>query len=138
MGNVLDLSAVFDRDTVKMPDGTEYELRNQQEFGILDDHHLRTLIDKITSLNAVAESEDDAVKAAALLQELAAMLVVDLSVDVPDWASVQIFQFWVARAQGEAPADPPKPRRTTAASSRGSKRSTAATRKPGSKSRRTS
>jgi hypothetical protein len=139
---VLDLGAVFDRDTVRMPDGTTYELRNAQEFGVLDDHRLRMLLKKIEELKSRAKSggqssEKDAEEASKLLRDLATMLVVELQTEIPDWACVAIFQFWVNRAQGETPAGdtpgPPRSRRTTVASSRGSKRSTAATRKPGSK-----
>ena len=138
MTEVLDLDSVFARDTVKL-NGNEYELRNQQEFGILDDHKLRSLIDKIQQFQSGADTEEDAVKASALLRDLATMLVVDLSDEVPDWACVAIFEFWMQRAQGEAPANPPKPaaRRTTASSSRNSKPRTAAVPKRGSTSRRT-
>ncbi len=141
MTEVLDLGAVFDRDTVKLPDGKTVELRNQQEFGIVDDHKLRTLLKQIDETRKLGQevSEEDALRASQMLRDLATMLVVDLEAEIPDWACVAIFEFWVKRAQGDEPApDPPKPRRrTTGASSRGSKHSTAATRKPGSKSRRT-
>jgi hypothetical protein len=137
---VLDLASVFERDTVKMQDGTTYELRNQQEFGVVDDHKLRALLKAVDEFKAgdLDASEQDAEAASKMLRDLATMLIVDLKTEIPDWACVAIFEFWVSRAQGENPADPPKkPRpRTTAASSRGSKRSTAATRKPGSKTSR--
>jgi hypothetical protein len=132
---VLDLAAVFERDTVKMPDGTQHELRNPQELGILEEHRLRLLLKKIEEFTAGAKSEQDAEQASKLLRELATMLVVDLEAEIPDWACVAIFQFWVKRVEGEEkPANPRKPR-TTAGSSRGSKRSTAATPKRGSTTR---
>jgi hypothetical protein len=141
---VLDLGAVFDRDTVKMPDGTTYELRNQQEFGVLEDHRLRTLLEQIESFDTSGtKSEEDAEKASKLLRDLATMLVVDLQTEIADWACVAIFRFWVDRAKGENPATPPQPakkpapQRTTGVSSRASKRSTAAKRKHGSTSRAT-
>jgi hypothetical protein len=138
----LDLGAVFDRDSVKMPDGTEYQLRNKDEFSIVEDQKLRSLIRQIGEFSeSSADSEEDAAKASKMLHDLSTMLVIDAPEDVPDWACVEIFRFWTKRAGAEVPpADPPKPRRrrTTGGSSRNSKRSTAAPRKTGSsKSRRT-
>lgn len=136
MTESLDLGALFERDTVKMKDGTTLELRNQQEFGVLDDFKLRSLIDRISTLEQTASvSEEDATKASELLSELAAMIVVDCPAAIEDWACVAIFRFWTKRLDEQAPALPPRkprPRRTTAGSSRGSKPSTAATRKRGS------
>lgn len=134
----LDLAAVLNRDDVKMPNGQVYELRNQHEFGVLDDYRLRALIDQITKLNATAtKSEEDAEKASKLIRDLAAMIVVDAPADLDDWVCVAVFQFWVERANDSVHVVPPtpspsKPRRTTAVSSRGSKPSTAAIRKRGS------
>jgi len=134
---VLDLSTLFERDTVKMPDGSSYELRNPQEFGVLDEHKMRALMKKAADLDAVSDPTDaQAAEAAKILHDLATMLIVDLRDEIPDWACVAIFRFWIEKAGTDEPGDgsPRKPR-TTAASSRGSKRSTAATRTRGSKSR---
>lgn len=136
MTEVLDLAAVFTRDTVKLQDGTTYELRNQQEFGILDDHKLRTLLNRIEEFrhaDAATQTEEAAAQASQMLRELATMLVVGLEQEIEDWACVAIFRFWTERVQSAPPSDedPPKPR-TTVASSRGSKPSTAATRSTGS------
>lgn len=136
----LDLGALFKRDDVKLPGGVTVELRNQQEFGVLDDFRLRSLIDRIQAAEqAATQSEEDAIKASELLHELATMIVVDCPEKIDDWACVAIFRFWTKRIADTEPADPsqkPRARRTTAGSSRGSKRSTAGTRKPGSTTRR--
>lgn len=140
MAEALDLGALFERDTVKMKDGTTLELRNQQEFGVLDDFKLRSLIDRVQLLEQTAgQNEEDATKASELLKELAAMIVVACPPDIEDWACVAIFRFWTKRINDQAAADPspkPRPRRTTGGSSRGSKRSTGATPKRGSTTRR--
>lgn len=137
MSQVLDLSKVFERDTVKMRDGTDYELRNPQEFSVLEEHKLQTLIAKANEFDKKeTKNTEDVEKASELLQDLATMLVVDLQTEIPDWACVAIFRFWMERATGDDPLARPnrKARRTTAASSRASKRSTAATPKRGSTS----
>jgi hypothetical protein len=137
MAEVLDLTKVFDRDTVKLPDGTTCELRNQQEFSILEWHRVVQMDTQAHTLQqTAADSEEDATKLAQIQRDLAAMLVVDLDQEIPDWACAAILAFWADRATPEADAVPPRSRRTTAASSPGSKRSTAATRKPGSKTSR--
>jgi hypothetical protein len=150
VSDTLDLTQVLDRDEVKLPDGTVKELRNPEEFSILQDHELSKLIDRVMEMREKAGSEnatdEDAKQASDLLRELATLLVIDLGdTELEDWVCVAIFEFHMrkriaiaerlAAAQG---ADPQKPRRTSAARSRGSKRSTAATRKTGSRSRRTS
>jgi hypothetical protein len=156
---VLDLSAVFTRDTVTMPDGTSFELRNRAEFSIVDDHKMQVLLHKVVEIDEakVAESEEEAEKASKDLHDLAAMLVVDLPTEgVEDWVCAAIFDFWMQRRRPEEPANPPRrtpaarptrqkkktaaPKKsTTAGSSRASRHSTAAPRKRGSrKSRPTS
>jgi hypothetical protein len=138
----LDLTNVFDRDTVKLPGGTEYEIRNPEEFSILEEHQLNNLLKRIDVARGKAQTDDTeeaAKQASELLRELATLLIVDLKEEVTDWACVAVFRFWTERISAAAEkANPPKPRgRTTGKSSRGSKRSTAATRKAGSNSRRT-
>jgi hypothetical protein len=140
---VLDLDAAFSRDTVKVG-GKTYELRAPQEFGIVEDHKLRKLIVAASAIdNKKTTTEADAVKASQLLRDLATMLVVDLQEEIPDWACVAIFDFWIGNAPGDdGPPPQPAPRpaakkkttSTGAKSSLRSKSSTAATRKRGSTS----
>ena len=142
MTEVLDLAAALDRDTVKMPDGATFELRNHQEFGIVDEHRLRTLLEKITAFEATAAdaTEDEAQQASKMLRDLAAMLVIDPPEVIEDWVCAAVFAFWMKNAPvEEEAANPPKPagRRTTGGSSRNSKPRTAVARKRGSTSRRT-
>lgn len=150
MAETLDLSEVFDRDTVKLPGGAVYEIKNPEEFGILGDHQLDALVKRIEAANAKASTdtatEEDARQARDLLRELATQLLIDLPADaeVGEWACVAIFDFHMkkrlARARKLAeeagvklpPQMRAKNQRTSARSSRASKRSTAATRKRGS------
>ena len=141
MTDVLDLTKVFARDSVKLPDGTSRELRNQQEFSILEWHKVVGLDKKARELQAAAaESEEAAQELSALQRDLAAMLIVDLGdAELPDWACAAILAFWTDRIQAageEGNPQRPRGRQTTASSSRGSKRSTAAPRKTGSTPRR--
>jgi hypothetical protein len=138
---ILDLDAAFDRDTVKLG-GKEYEFRTQGEFSILEWHQVMRMELQAKQLAKAAPGSADAAKKLAQKQrDFASQLIVGgLPADVPDWACSRIIEFWIERisvadsdGDGDA-ASPPKPR-TTAASSRGSKRSTAATRKAGSGSR---
>lgn len=138
MGDTLDLGAIFDRHTVKLPDGTEITLRNPIELGILDDFELRTTINHIQELSTSGtRSREEAEEGTALLRKMVGLVVIDAPETMEDWHCVQIFRFWMEK-QAEtagAPADPLQRRRTTGASSRGSKRSTAATRRSGSASK---
>jgi hypothetical protein len=135
---LLDLSAL-ERDTIKLADGAVVELRNPDEFAIVDDYRLRTLITELVGVDLLAfKSEEDAAEASAKLHTLAAMLTVSLPEGSDDFACAAIFDVWVKKHlvvvdDKKGDAGPPKSRRTTAASSQGSKRSTAATRKTGSK-----
>lgn len=135
---VLDLDAAFERDEVKLND-KKYLLRNQQEFSILQWHQIVSLDDQAKRLAKTAgSSEANAKKLSSMQRDLAAMLIVDLDPqdEIPDWACAAILRFWAERVNAKADkgddGDPPKGRRTTGSSSRGSKRSTAATRKTGS------
>lgn len=156
----LDLSTVFDRDDVKLRDGRVYEIRNPDEFGMLDDHRLDALMKRAQEARdkAVAEdaTEDDAKHASDLLREIATLLIIDFPAEgeIGDWESVAIFQFHMkkrlARAEEQArelgielppptPAPTPAPRKkpqdrkrsTKAKSSPASRRSTAARRTTG-------
>jgi hypothetical protein len=152
VSEALDLSKVFDRDTVKLSDGTEYEIKNPEEFGILDDHQLNALIKRIETAREKAASEDateeDAKNASELLRALATLLVIDLPTEakVGDWESVAIFDFHMKKRVANATKlaeelgirlpPPGKPRAkkkspTTVRSSRGSRRSTAGRPKTG-------
>lgn len=148
MSEALDLTKVFDRDTVKFPDGTEHEIRNPEEFSILEEHRLNALLKRIEQGREKATGPDsteaDAQQASEMLRELAALLVVDLPADaeVTDWVSAAVFDFWITKQQERAEAarlaaggkkiPPRKPRRqTTARSQRGSKSSSAGRRKTG-------
>jgi hypothetical protein len=149
MAESLNLIDVLDRDDVTLPNGTKLYLRQPREFGVRDDTRLRILIRKIQEKNAETVADDEAAaeaqadEAADLLHELVRMIVVDppAGEEIPDWVCVRIFQWWLERAGapvGDGGADPQRSRRTTGASSRGSRRSTAATPKRGSTSRATS
>jgi hypothetical protein len=137
MGDNLDLGAIFDRHTVTLPDGTQITLRNPIELGILDDFELRTTIDRIQELSqSGTRTRDDAEEGTKLLRTMVGLVVIDVPEELEDWHCVQIFRFWMEKqAQTPEPADPRRSRRTTGASSRGSKSSTAATRKRGSGSK---
>lgn len=131
---VLDLSAIFDRPTVKLGAST-YELRNRDEFSLLELDHLQRLLGRAEAMQESADDPEALAKASALLADLADLLVINLDQPVPDLAVLQISDFWASHFKQETPVPPRRSRRTTAASSPGSKRSTAATRKPGSTSR---
>ena len=141
MTQLLDLSAL-DRDTIKLANGTEVQLRNPEEFSVVDDYRLRTLITALADVDVLSiTSEDKADEASKKLHQAAALLAVDLPDEVDDATCAALFKVWIDKHITNA--NPPTPnrrsRRTTAKSSPGSKRSTAARRKTGSsKSRRTS
>jgi hypothetical protein len=131
---VLDLSKIFDRSTVKIGPKT-YELRNREEFSLLQFEQLAKLLNRAAELEAAGHESDEAIaEAASLMRDLTTLLIVDLDVEIPDLACVVIVSFWRDNQPNLYTNETPqKPRsRTTVASSRGSKRSTAATRKPGS------
>lgn len=133
---VLDLSAIFDRPTVKLG-AKAYELRNRDEFSLLELDQLMRLMGRAEGMKGAVEDEEALGNASELLAEVAKLLIVDLDVKVPDLAMLAITEFWVGLFTEAAPGGPPpRSRRTTAASSRGSKRSTAATPKRGSTSPR--
>lgn len=138
MTQLLDLSAL-ERDTVKLTDGTEVELRNPDELSVVDDYKLRKLITEFADLEPTSiESEEQADEASKKLHAAAAMIAVNLP-EVDDATCAALFGAWIEKHIAQA-ANPPMPnrrsRRTTAASSRGSKRSTAATRSSGSRKSR--
>lgn len=140
--HLLDLSD-FKRDTVKLPDGTTVALRNPNEFGPIDEFHLRGLIEAVNSYDPEKiTTEDDALKVSEDLHSLAAMIAIDdLPEDLDDGSCAAIFGAWFAKHATANPPTPPrtpqdrKKKSTGAKSSPGSKRSTAATPKRGSTSR---
>jgi len=139
---LIDLS-VLERDTIKIGDGTIIELRNPEEFGVVDDYRLRTLITELADIDVEKiSSETDAEAASQKLHTAAAMLAVNLPEGVDDATCAALFGVWIKKHITEVQPGPPQPnrrsRRTTARSSRGSKPSTGGARKTGStKSRRT-
>jgi hypothetical protein len=149
MGETLDLSTIFDRDEVKRDNGTTVLIRKQVELSVMQDYELRHIIEEINKLDAKkTKTEADAEKGSALLHQLCALVVVDAPEDLEDWECAHIFGFWLARTSidrvggqegddGPPPARP-RPRSSGRGSSPGSKRSTAANRKRGSTSRRSS
>jgi len=136
---VLDLSAIFTRHKVKIGDRS-YELRNRDEFSLIQFDRINKLWARAQEIEEAGDDSDPILnEASQLMKDLATLLVVDLDQEIPDLACVAIFQFWMKnQPKGSTTSDPPKPRdRTTAGSSRGSKRSTAATRSAGSTSQGT-
>lgn len=142
MGETFDLASLFERDDVKRPDGSKLLIRHKQELSIMQRHQLDALISEINELDGKdGKTEQDAERGSVLLHDLAGIVVVDAPDDLEDWECASIFAFWLTRSFREAELPPSKPRAKRSAkpsSSRGSKRSTAATRKSGSTPRRSS
>lgn len=137
---VLDLSKIFDRPTVKLGD-EEYELRNRDEFTLVEHTNLEKLVQRAEELRASGDESDKAlVEAAKIMQDLVKLVTVNLDREVPEFACLAIFTFWAEQQPGGLfeTADPPNrasrraAKRTTGGSSRVSNRSTAAARKTGS------
>ena len=138
---ILDLSKITDHDTIRMPDGKQHELINRTDLGIFEYHKLTSMQAEATKLTAAAAkgplTPPQARKLMKVLGDLVKLLVPTINsamlgkLERP--AREQIILVWLSRnfepeeLSGEVPS-----RRTTAASSPGSKRSTAATRKRGS------
>jgi len=131
---VLDLDAELRRSEVTYK-GATFEVRNRSELSIVEAHQFATLFDGLDDLSALNDA-DAAAKAGDVLQNIAALLVVDPPEGgFPDQACAAILQFWTE----QNPVDPPKPQKaaprdrqkkqasTGARSSQGSKRSTGAT-----------
>lgn len=142
--HLLDLSKL-ERDTVLLPDGeTAVELRNPNELGPVDEFKFRGILSALAGYDpSEVKTEEDAQKASDDLHAFAAMIVVDCPDGLDDRSCAAIFYVWLDK-HVKVPTDPQKPRKapqdrkpksTGARSSRGSKRSTAATRSGGSTSR---
>ena len=136
MAETFDLSTLFERDDVKRTDGSKMFIRHKQELSIMQRHHLDAIIKQIADLdNKADKTEDDAESGSRLVHELADVVLVDPPADLEDWECASIFAFWLARStQEDGASPPPKPRtnKPKRDSSRGSRPSTAATRKRGS------
>jgi hypothetical protein len=138
---LLDLSAL-ERDTVKLADSTIVELRNPDELSVVDDYKFRKLIVELSGLDpSTITTEEQADEGSKKLHDAAALIAVSLPEGVDDATCAALFTAWMEKhvVAREVESPPRKGRRTSAASSRGSKRSTAATPRRGSqKSRGTS
>jgi hypothetical protein len=151
---LLDLSTVVDRDTVRIrtkknPKGNVYELLNMEElsafeFAILSDRHKRTrnLVGRTDRKMTPAEKRT----VTKALKDILAQIVIDLEPTVLrelDMSQAsKVVAAWALKYQdddsesddddsGAAEGDSPR-RSTTAGSSRSSNRSTAATPRTGS------
>lgn len=109
---ILDLSKL-ERDTFKLEDGTELELRNPTEFGPRDEFKFRSLSHEITRYDPTKiKTEADADKYAEVLHSLAAMIVIDLPDEVNDASCAAIYGVWIQKhaANPRRPARPPRDR----------------------------
>lgn len=141
---LLDLSKVVERDTIRLSDGKPYELRNPDDFGITEYAQLAHLQEQ----SRLLESEATTAKKLSPKKEreLLDLLGETIKLLIPTAKPVlvnklskaemeRIILAWMGRHMtGDEPGEPVS-RRTGAPSSRGSKRSTAATRARGSRSR---
>ena len=104
---VLDLDKELVRSEVTYQ-GNTYEVRSRGELSILEAHQFKTLLESLDEIKAM-NTEDAAVKTAAVLKDVAALLVVDPpEAGFPDQACAAILQFWTEQNPIE---DPPKPAR---------------------------
>jgi hypothetical protein len=150
---LLNISTVVERDTVtirskKHPAGKAYDLVNIEELGafeyeiIVSRHAKVGKLAHLTRKMTAAEQREINKALADILKLLVIGLEPTVLTEMESAIRARIVTAWAVKhgaAEGEAPAGRPKrkPRkRTTAGSSRASRRSTAATRKSGSTSRR--
>lgn len=109
---ILDLSQL-ERDTFKLEDGTELELRNPTEFGPLDEFKFRSLSHEIAKYDPTKiKTEADAQKYAEVLHSLAAMIVIGLPDEVSDASCAAIYGVWIQKhsANPQRPTRPPRDR----------------------------
>lgn len=154
MAELLDLSKVVETDTIRLKskkhtDGKPYDLINRSDLGIFEYHKLQAMQTQAATLTAaITKGPLDAKKKAALMKVLGGLVKLLIPTIEPATLATltrpereQIILTWLARhfdpaelggTEGEAPRRP----RTGAASSPGSRRSTAATQRRGSTSRR--
>jgi hypothetical protein len=142
---ILDLTTVVERDRVRIrtkrqPDGKLYELLNLDEIGPYEHATINARYaeaQKLLDGHRLTPKQKSAVTKA--LGDIVSLLVIDLEPavlkEMEQTQRAKLVQAWAARhatgAEGNSPAAP-----TTAASSRASRRSSAATPKRGSTSRR--
>lgn len=137
MTQVLDLDAALVRAEIKWG-GNTYALRNHQELSLVQLTQLSNYEAEIIKIRSAAgDSEEDVKRLAEFLHAVVELIVVDPpEAGFPDQQAAAIIGFWRDNLPAvDGDADPRKSRPTGAATSRGSKRSTAAIRKPGSTSR---
>lgn len=103
---VLDLDAELQRAEVTYQ-GKAYEIRNRSELSIVEAHKFSTLFDDLDGFDKIDDAAG-AQKAGEVLQEIAALLVVDPPEGgFPDQACAAILAFWTE----QYPVDPPTPPR---------------------------
>lgn len=147
---LLDLSTVVKRDRINLrstrhPDGKAYELINADEFGTYEwesfQAHCAVISQYVNTKKKLTSAQEKQLRKA--LGDVLRMIIVGLEssalAEIEDIQRGKILGAWADKnlpqmgaAEGEADPSPS----TTAGSSRGSRRSTAAARKAGSISRR--
>jgi hypothetical protein len=147
---ILDLSKVgAPRDTVRLPqkgnpDGKAHDFASPSDFGLLELHRLMSFKEKADLLGSLKKrTPKQEQELSRLLGEAVRLLVPSIDPDTLRMlgrpAREQVLLAWIGTYyagddEGDDPGEAAS-RRTTAASSRGSKPSTAATPKRGSTSR---
>ena len=141
---ILNLSTVVDRPTMsitskKHPKGKSYELVTLADLGPYEFAIVFQRSQELQEITAAGKKPTPTQErqAARMLDDTIKLICPSLEPAVLAELKPQQKQFivfgWTAKMrEGAAEGNPTRRRRTTAASSRGSKRSTAATRKPGS------
>lgn len=145
---LLDLSTIVEKVTVRIrskrhPAGKLYDLVSLDDLGVYEHQKVIQLhgqsVELLQSTKPLTEPQARTLSKG--LGELVKMLLPGIEpaviAELTNAKRSQIITAWALRNQGETPSEEGKarPKRTTAASSRRSKGSTAATRKRGSTSR---
>lgn len=138
---ILDFSHIVDHDTVKLPGGRVREIINPGDLGITEYQQLAHLQQQVGALS-------DGKLTAAKEKELLRLLGEAVKILIPDITAVELSKLsrahreqtlwaWISRHMptGESAEGEARSRRTGGGSSRGSRRSTAATRQRGSRRR---
>jgi hypothetical protein len=140
---LLDLSKVVERDTITLKDGKTYELVNPDDLGIYEYARITQLQEESRKLEATAKkgklTPKNERELLRILGEFVKLLIPTIKPaglgKLTQQDRERIILVWMGRHMtGEEPGEAPS-RRSGASSSRGSKRSTAATRARGSRSR---
>jgi hypothetical protein len=141
---LLDLSKVVERDTITLKDGKTYELVNPDDLGIYEYARITQLQEESCTLEATAKkgklTPKNERELLRILGEFVKLLIPTIKPaglgKLTQQDRERIILVWMGRHMtGEEPAGEASSRRSGAPSSRGSKRSTAATRARGSRSR---